>query len=224
MDNIRILWCFLPLVISKFFLRDCQPSENSLNHFKNKGKYLSTTTLPFFFRNRIILTEKIAFGKIFLNFGIKFCIYPSIKANKPHKTYLNNNSITKGTYSYPKWKKYTKTSENLNSNEFLLETLAWINFSRREWIILKQRIVSFPKYAVFKRIVVYVSYYSEVLFEYTKKSGRGSEKSEVWNERSRIVPLTCSSYTRASRSLITRTNRLLHTPKEQSTSVYLTDK
>ena len=45
-----------------------------------------------------------------------------------------------------------------------------------------------PKYAVFERIVVYVSYYSEVLSKYAKKI-RGSEKSEVLNWKSLKVPL-----------------------------------
>ena len=48
--------------------------------------------------------------------------------------------------------------------------------------------LSFQKYAVSERVVVWISYYGEVLSEYANKSG-DLEKSEVWNWRSLIVPL-----------------------------------
>ena len=45
---------------------------------------------------------------------------------------LNNNTILKVLLSQnPQMEKYTKTSENQDLNDFLQETLAWINYRRR---------------------------------------------------------------------------------------------
>ena len=48
--------------------------------------------------------------------------------------------------------------------------------------------MSFPKYAVSEAIVLHIVYNCEFLPEYAKKSG-GSEKGDVWNLGSLIVPL-----------------------------------
>ena len=53
----------------------------------------------------------------------------------------------------------------------------------------QQKIISLSKNMLFSRELLYVSYYSEVLSEFCKKSG-GSEISEDWNGRSLIVPLS----------------------------------
>ena len=51
------------------------------------------------------------------------------------------------------WKKYTKTSENQDLNDFLPETLAWISY-RRVINSQQQRIVSLSKYMLFPREIL----------------------------------------------------------------------
>ena len=82
-------------------------------------------------------------------------------------------------YCHPKWKNAKfKILQISKFNDFFLEKLALINFRWQKLILNNKDRLSLQKYAVLERIVVYVSYYSEVLSEYAKKSG-GSEKSEV---------------------------------------------
>ena len=51
--------------------------------------------------------------------------------------------------------KYTKTLEKQDLNDFVLETLAWINYRRRWLIPDNKKIVSLSKkYAVSERVVV----------------------------------------------------------------------
>ena len=49
---------------------------------------------------------------------------------------------------------YIKTLRKQNLNDFLLETLAWINFRRRKLIPNLKECLSFQKYAVSERIVL----------------------------------------------------------------------
>ena len=51
--------------------------------------------------------------------------------------------------------KYTKISENQNLNDFLLETLAWINFRRRKLIPNNKEVSLFPKNMLFPRELLY---------------------------------------------------------------------
>ena len=72
------------------------------------------------------------------------------------------------------WEKYSKTLQNQNLNDLLLETLAWINFRWQKFPKINY-CLSFQKYAVSEEIVAYVIYHNKFLPEYAKTS-EGSEK------------------------------------------------
>ena len=50
--------------------------------------------------------------------------------------------------------KYNKTTENQDLNDFLLETLAWINSGDNLQFPTTKNCFSFPKYAISERVVV----------------------------------------------------------------------
>ena len=64
--------------------------------------------------------------KISLNFGITFLVYLPIKAISTHKILKLSITVLRG--------KNTKTWENQNLNDLILETLAWSNFCHRKLI------------------------------------------------------------------------------------------
>ena len=67
--------------------------------------------------------------------------------------------------------KYIKNAENKDFKDFLLEAAALFNY-RRPWLIPNNKdCLPFQKYVVSERVVVKVSYYSEVVIEYAKKNG-----------------------------------------------------
>ena len=88
--------------------------------------------------------------------------------------------------------KYTKTCENQNVNGSLLEILAWINFHWGKLIPNNKKLSLIPK-------IVYVIYYSGSFLWLCKNSG-GSDKSEVWNLWSLIVPLMATGQVKCNQN------------------------
>ena len=85
--------------------------------------------------------------------------------------------------------KYTKTSENQDLNDFLLETLAWNNYRQQLLIPNNKELSLFPKYAIYEIVVLQVSYYSEVFSEYAKKIwGFGKNLAKFGIDDFLIVP------------------------------------
>ena len=88
--------------------------------------------------------------------------------------------------------KYTKTSANESFSDFLLETLARINFCQRKLILNNRESFLFPKICCFRENCFICKLLGATVkfFLNMQKNLGVNEKSENWNGRSLIVPLS----------------------------------